>query len=110
MASSVKAGDLAPDFSLASADGQTLGLSDYRGKSEVVLFFYPGRLAGLHGRGCSFRDSHEAFLEAGAVVIGVSSDPPAEHRAFAGEHRLPFPLLTDDGSLRAFYGVRKTLG
>jgi thioredoxin-dependent peroxiredoxin len=111
MASSVKAGDLAPDFSLATADGQTLRLSDYRGKSEVVLFFYPkDDSPACTAEACSFRDSHEAFLGAGAVVIGVSSDPPAEHRAFAGKHRLPFPLLTDDGSLRALYGVPKTLG
>jgi thioredoxin-dependent peroxiredoxin len=112
MARSVKAGDPAPDFSLDSADGQTVRLGDYRGKSEVVLFFYPkDDSPACTAEACSFRDSHEAFLEAGAVVIGVSSDPPGEHRAFAGKHRLPFPLLTDlDGSLRARFGVPKTLG
>jgi thioredoxin-dependent peroxiredoxin len=112
MASSVKAGDPAPDFSLPSADGQTIRLSDFRGQSEVVLFFYPkDDSPACTAEACSFRDSHEAFLGAGAVVIGVSSDPPGEHRAFAGKHRLPFPLLTDaDGSLRALYRVPKTLG
>lgn len=112
MASSVRAGDLAPDFELASGDGRTVRLGDYRGKSEVVLFFYPrDDSPACTAEACSFRDSYEDFLEAGAVVIGVSSDPPGEHRAFAGKYRLPFPLLSDaDGSLRARFGVPKTLG
>ena len=112
MASSVRSGDLAPDFELISGDGRTVRLSDYRGKSEVVLFFYPkDDSPACTAEACSFRDSYEDFLEAGAVVIGVSADSPGEHRAFAGKHRLPFPLLTDaDGSLRARFGVPKTLG
>ena len=112
MASSVKAGDLAPDFALDTADGRTIRLSDYREKSEVVLFFYPkDDSPGCTAEACSFRDSHEDFLDAGAVVIGVSSDNAGDHQAFAGKHRLPFPLLTDaKGSLRTLYGVPKTLG
>jgi peroxiredoxin Q/BCP len=112
MASSVKAGDQAPDFSLNTADGQTIRLSDYRGKSEVVLFFYPkDDSPACTAEACSFRDSHEDFLDAGAVVIGVSSDTAVEHQAFAGKHRLPFPLLIDTkGSLRTLYGVPRTLG
>ena len=112
MGSSVRSGDVAPDFELISGDGRTVRLSDYRGKSEVVLFFYPkDDSPACTAEACSFRDSYEDFLDAGAVVIGVSADPPGEHRAFAGKHRLPFPLLTDaDGSLRASFGVPKTLG
>src|SRR4051812_47761124 len=107
MALTIRAGDPAPDFALPSAGGETVRLGDFRGKSEVVLFFYPkDDSPGCTAEACSFRDSHEAFLDAGAVVIGVSADPPGEHQAFAGKHRLPFPLLTDaDGSLRARYGV-----
>jgi thioredoxin-dependent peroxiredoxin len=112
MASSVKVGDQAPDFSLPASDGRTIRLGDYRGKSEVVLFFYPkDDSPACSAEACSFRDSHEDFLEAGAVVIGVSSDPAGEHQAFASKHRLPFPLLTDaKGALRTLYGVPKTLG
>ena len=103
MASRVRAGDAAPDFELTSGDGQLVRLSDYRGKSEVVLFFYPkDDSPACTAEACSFRDSYEDFLDAGAVVIGVSADPAGEHQAFAGKHRLPFPLLTDaDGSLRS---------
>ncbi|WP_435010887.1 peroxiredoxin [Tundrisphaera lichenicola] len=112
MASSVREGDPAPDFTMTSAQGEVIHLAAYRGKSEVVLFFYPkDDSPACTAEACSFRDSYEDFLDAGAVVIGVSADPAGEHRAFAGKHRLPFPLLTDsDGSLRARYGVPKTLG
>jgi peroxiredoxin Q/BCP len=112
MASSVKVGELAPDFSLPASDGRTIALSDYKGKSEVVLFFYPkDDSPACTAEACSFRDSHETFLEAGAVVIGVSSDSDGSHQAFAGKHRLPFPLLSDPkGALRTLYGVPKTLG
>lgn len=108
----LRVGDPAPDFTLPSGDGPPVSLADYRGKSEVVLFFYPkDDSPGCTAEACSFRDSHQAFLEAGAAVVGVSADPSESHRAFAGRHRLPFPLLTDaDGSVRARYGVARTLG
>ena len=60
---------------------------------------------------CSFRDSHEAFRDAGAEVIGISSDSPESHRRFSERLRLPFLLLSDsDGSVRESYGVPRTLG
>jgi peroxiredoxin Q/BCP len=112
MASSLKVGDPAPDFSLAAADGRTIALGDYRGKSAVVLFFYPkDDSPACTAEACSFRDSYQDFVKAGAAVIGVSSDPIGNHQAFAGKHRLPFPLLTDTkGALRTLYGVPRTLG
>jgi peroxiredoxin Q/BCP len=112
MASSVKVGDVAPDFSLPASDGRTISLGDYKGKSEVVLYFYPkDDTPGCTAEACSFRDSYEAFLDAGAVVLGVSSDAVGAHQKFAGKHRLPFPLLSDaKGALRTLYGVPKTLG
>jgi len=60
---------------------------------------------------CAFRDSYEAFRDAGAEVIGVSADSDESHRKFAGRHRLPFHLVSDpDGALRSRFGVPKTLG
>jgi thioredoxin-dependent peroxiredoxin len=108
----VHVGDPAPDFSLKSATGEPLSLGDFRGRSEVVLFFYPKNNTPLcTAEACAFRDSFEAFREAGVEVIGVSADSDASHRQFADRHRLPFPLISDaDGSLRARYGVPKTLG
>ena len=105
-------GDPAPDFALASSTGETVRLSDYRGKAEVVLFFYPkDNTPGCTMEACTFRDSHEAFREAGAEVIGISSDSADSHRRFAERYRLPFVLLSDaGGSVRARYGVSRTLG
>jgi peroxiredoxin Q/BCP len=105
-------GEPAPDFYLASAAGDVVRLSDFRGKTEVVLFFYPkDETPGCTIEACSFRDSHEAFREAGATVIGVSSDSGRSHRRFADRHGLRYLLLSDaDGAVRARYGVTKTLG
>ena len=89
-------GDPAADFDLPSSTGETVRLSDFRGQSEVVLFFYPkDNSPACTMEACSFRDSHEAFREAGAEVIGISSDSADSHRRFADRFRLPFLLLAD---------------
>ena len=108
----VGVGDLAPDFTLPSSTGEMVSLSDFRGKSEVVLFFYPkDNTPGCTAQACAFRDSHEAFMEAGAEVIGISSDSEESHRQFAKLWSLPFLLLSDSkGEVRACYGVFRTLG
>lgn len=106
------AGDRAPDFRLPDQDGQLVILSEVLRSRCVVLYFYPkDDTPGCTAEACSFRDQYQIFTEAGAEVIGVSSDSPAEHRAFADKYRLPFRLVADaGGSVRAAYGVRKTLG
>ena len=108
----MRAGDLAPDFSLPSATGAVVSLADFRGRVEVVVFFYAmDNTAVCSAEACSFRDSYEAFSEAGAEVIGVSSDSPASHHRFAERFRLPFILLSDAGGVvRARYGVARTFG
>jgi peroxiredoxin Q/BCP len=109
---SIKVGDVAPDFSLPAQSGQRVALAEFRGDNAVVLFFYPKDGTPVCTKeACSFRDAYEDFVQAGAVVIGVSSDSAESHQAFASGHRLPFLLLADaDGALRAAYGVPKTLG
>ena len=111
MGASVRVGDSAPDFSLRSASGEVVSLSQFRGRSDVVLFFYPrDHTSVCTAEACSFRDSYEAFCEAGAVVIGISSDSIESHQQFAANHQLPFYLLSDpDGAVRARYGVPQTL-
>jgi thioredoxin-dependent peroxiredoxin len=108
----LRVGELAPDFSLPSSTGAMVSLSDFRGQSAVVLFFYPkDNSPACSMEACSFRDSHEAFREAGAAVIGISSDSEKSHRGFAERFRLPFLLLADrDGAVRARYGVPRTFG
>lgn len=105
-------GDPAPDFSRPSHDGQRVTLGAYRGKRPVVLFFYPKDHTPVCTKeACGFRDNYGAFIEAGAALIGISGDAEDSHRRFAADQSLPYPLLSDtDGSLRALFGVPKTLG
>jgi peroxiredoxin Q/BCP len=112
MARGVQAGDKAPDFTLTSQSGEQVRLHDRLGDRVVVLYFYPkDETRGCTAEACAFRDSHEVFTEAGAEVIGVSSDSVARHAAFADHHKLPFTLLSDPGGqVRKSYGVPAVLG
>lgn len=107
----VTEGSIAPDFTLAASDGTDVTLSDLRG-SWVVVYFYPkDDTPGCTAESCAFRDSHEDFTDAGAVVLGISSDSVASHQAFAAKHNLPFTLLSDPGgATRKAWGVARTLG
>jgi thioredoxin-dependent peroxiredoxin len=112
MARSIGVGDKAPDFTLPAQSGEQVRLSDRLGERVVVLYFYPkDNTPGCTAEACAFRDSHEVFTDAGAEVIGVSSDPVDKHAAFAGRHKLPFTLLSDrGGQVRKRYGVPAVLG
>ena len=105
-------GDHAPDFSATTYDGNKIRLADFLGKRALVLFFYPKDGTPICTQAvCAFRDSYEQFIDAGADVIGVSSDSQESHRAFARQHKLSFPLISDaDGSLRKAFAVPKTMG
>ena len=108
----VKVGDRAPDFTLPSLTGEPVSLESFLGKKAIVLYFYPkDNTPGCTAEACSFRDSYEVFQEAGAEVIGVSSDSEASHQQFASKYKLPFILLSDlGGVVRKFYGVPSTFG
>ena len=105
-------GTPAPDFTLPATTGGTVTLSDFRGRSEVVVFFYPkDNSPACSLEACSFRDSYDAFREAGAEVVGISTDSIVSHDRFATRLRLPFLLLSDsDGFVRSRYGVQRTMG
>ncbi len=108
----IQKGDQAPDFELPSADGKLTRLSNFKGKRPVVIFFYPrDETPGCIKEACTFRDHYEQFQKAGVEVIGISSDPPETHKKFAGRHRLPFLLLSDQqGKIRQLYRIPKTWG
>ncbi|MCU0621170.1 MAG: thioredoxin-dependent thiol peroxidase [Gemmatimonadales bacterium] len=99
-------GAKAPAFSLATDDGSTISLRDLAGK-KVVLYFYPkDDTSGCTTEACEFRDNWAAVQRAGAVVLGVSPDGAASHRAFRAKHKLPFPLLVDaDHAVAEAYGA-----
>ncbi len=106
----VKVGDTAPDFTLAS-QRSAISLKDFSGK-YVVLYFYPkDDTPGCTTESCAFRDQYEVFKSAGAEVIGISADSPESHRGFAAKYKLPFTLLSDtDNKVRKLYGVPATFG
>jgi len=112
MARGIRPGDKAPDFTLPSQSGEQVRLYDRLGERVVVLYFYPrDDTRGCTAEACGFRDSFEDFTDAGAEVIGVSSDSVDRHAAFAGKHKLPFTLLSDKGGqVRKSYGVPAVLG
>jgi peroxiredoxin Q/BCP len=109
---SIGVGASAPDFTKTTQNGDTISLSQFRGEKTVVLYFYPkDETPGCTAEACTFRDNFEDFVEAGAVVIGVSQDSEKSHKSFATHHRLPFLLVSDrDKSLQKAYGVPKTMG
>ncbi|OGS42867.1 MAG: peroxiredoxin, partial [Euryarchaeota archaeon RBG_13_57_23] len=84
-----------------------VSLKDYLGKKTVVLYFYPkDKTPGCTAEACKFRDNYELFMEAGAEVIGVSSQSLESHNIFSTEFHLPFHLLSDEGGkVRKLWGV-----
>jgi peroxiredoxin Q/BCP len=108
----VRVGDKAPDFTLPDQSGAMVNLRDFVGSKIVVLYFYPKDFSrGCTAEACAFRDSYNVFVEAGAQVIGVSSQSVESHNSFALTNKLPFVLLSDEGGkVRELYGVSSTLG
>ena len=102
----VEEGKPAPDFTLTSDAGETVKLSDFRGK-PIVLYFYPkDDTAGCTTQACGIRDAYGEFQQRGAVVLGVSPDDEASHVKFRDKYSLPFTLLADpDHNVAEQYGV-----
>jgi peroxiredoxin Q/BCP len=106
-------GAAAPDFKLQDQTGKWHELDDYKGK-WVVLYFYPkDNTPGCTTQACEFRDNIFAYRDLGAVILGVSVDDVASHKAFSQEHSLPFPILADSekktatayGTLTKYLGI-----
>lgn len=105
-------GQKAPEFTLNDDKGQPVSLSGLLQTHRVVLYFYPkDDTPGCTIEAKTFRDSYQDFAEAGAQVVGVSSDSAESHCSFREKHALPFILLSDPGSKVAReYGISRTLG
>jgi len=86
----------APEFSLQDQDGSTTRLSEFRGKKNVILYFYPkDDTPGCTKEACSFRDDLSKFNTMDVQILGVSTDDISSHQAFARKYHLTFPLLAD---------------
>jgi thioredoxin-dependent peroxiredoxin len=108
----IQEGQSAPPFTLKDASGKPWSLEALRASGPVVLFFYPRDESPICTReACAFRDAHQDFDQAGATVVGISSDGEVAHEAFARKQRLNYLLLSDPGGkVRQAYGIPKTLG
>jgi thioredoxin-dependent peroxiredoxin len=106
MATSLKPGDPAPDFSGTTTDGKAVKLADFKGK-KLVMYFYPmDDTPGCTKQACSLRDHNKDIAAKGAAILGVSTQDEASHRKFTEKYKLNFPLLADtDGSVGRAYGT-----
>src|SRR6476620_2614727 len=92
----LKEGDKAPEIDALDNTGARVSLKDFKGK-PIVLYFYPrDDTPGCTKEACAFRDEYAQFKKAGAVVLGVSTDPVKSHQKFIEKFSLPFRLLSDD--------------
>ena len=92
--------------------GDTVTLSEYFGKKNIVLYVYPkDESSGCTKEACKFRDNYDVFASLGAEVLGVSSQSVESHKSFATHHGLPFILLSDEkNEVRKLYGVPASMG
>lgn len=94
----LKIGDKAPDFSLPADGGQSISLSQFKGR-KVVLYFYPkDDTPGCTTESCSFRDNKKDFEKLNVQILGISKDSVAKHDKFKAKYDLNFPLLSDEKS------------
>jgi mycoredoxin-dependent peroxiredoxin len=106
---SVVIGEQAPDFELTDQARQPVRLSDYRGRKNVVIVFYPMSFTGVcEGEMCSIRDSIETFRSEDVETLAISVDSVPTHAKWAHEQGFEFPLLSDfwpHGEVARTYGV-----
>jgi peroxiredoxin Q/BCP len=107
----LRVGDKAPAFSLKDHNGNPVALSEFSGRKNVVLVFYPrDNTPGCTKQLCGIRDQYDLFADSETVVFGISSQGSRSHAAFIGKHGFPFPLLVDEEKeVISAYGCRGTL-
>ena len=99
-------GDKAPAFSLTDADGNTVKLSDFKGRKVIVYFYPAASTPGCTKQACDFRDSLAELNEGGLDVVGISPDMPEKLAKFRDAEGLTFPLLSDpDKEVLAAWGA-----
>ena len=106
MATPLRKGDPAPEFSGTTTDGSPVSLKDYRGR-KLVMYFYPmDDTPGCTKQACSLRDHNQEIKAKGAEILGVSTQGEESHQKFTKKYNLNFPLLADtDGAVGRAYGT-----
>lgn len=110
----IEIGQAAPEFSAKDQNGDTITLSQFKGK-KVVLYFYPrDSTPGCTAQACDLRDNYNTLLKQGFVILGISTDTEKKHQNFIAKYDLPFPLIADtDKIVHELYGrwqLKKFMG
>lgn len=110
----LKAGDKAPNFSAMDEQGNTISLSDYKGK-KLVIFFYPkASTPTCTTEACNLRDNYAELKDKGYEILGVSADSAKRQLNFKEKYKFPYPLLADENKevTKAFgvWGEKKFMG
>jgi len=92
----LKVGDKVPDFSAKDQDGNTINLSDYKGKKLVVFFYPKANTPGCTAEACNLRDNYTELQDQGFELLGVSADSEKKQSNFKNKYEFPFPLLADE--------------
>ncbi len=110
----LKAGDKAPNFSAKDEQGNTVTLSDYKGKKLVVFFYPKANTPTCTVEACNLRDSYKDLKDKGFEIIGVSADSQKKQSNFKKKYNFPYPLLADEDKavIKAFdvWGQKKFMG
>ncbi len=102
----LKIGDTVPEFSTTDQDGNTVKLSDYKGKKLIVFFYPAANTPGCTAEACNLRDNYAALQEQGYELLGVSADSEKKQSNFKKKYDFPFPLLADvDKTVIETFGV-----
>lgn len=92
----LKIGDKVPDFSAKDQDGNTINLSDYKGKKLVVFFYPKASTPGCTAEACNLRDNYKELQDQGFELLGVSADSEKRQSNFRNKYEFLFPLLADE--------------
>ncbi|MBE6083437.1 peroxiredoxin [Acidilutibacter cellobiosedens] len=102
-------GEKALDFTFKSKNNDDMKLSDFIGKKNVILYFYPkDNTPGCTLEAMDFTDLYPEFEAADTEILGISRDSAKSHESFCNDLGIPFPLISDEsGEIHNLYGVLK---
>lgn len=110
----LKQGDAVPNFTAKDEQGNTISLSDYKGKKLVVFFYPKASTPGCTVEACNLRDNYKTLQDQGYELLGVSADSAKRQSNFKNKYEFPFPLLADEDKavINAFgvWGPKKFMG
>ena len=110
----LKVGDTVPNFEGKDQDGNSISLSDYKGKRLIVFFYPKASTPGCIMEACNLRDNYKLLQEEGYELLGISADSQKRQTNFRNKYQFPFPLLADEDKvvINSFgvWGPKKFMG